>query len=72
MNKDYSLVEGDVSDPYVTIDVGVTRVAKTNVVDNNLHPRWNEVTLCIYIRTDLNYRRVIERSLRLAFLSTAR
>ena len=51
MNKDYSLVEGDVSDPYVTIDVGVTRVAKTNVVDNNLHPRWNEVTLCIYILT---------------------
>ena len=45
LNRDNTVVHEDVSDPYVSVDVGVTRVAKTFVKDNNLNPRWNEVNL---------------------------
>ncbi|KAL5256469.1 hypothetical protein ACHWQZ_G011643 [Mnemiopsis leidyi] len=43
LNKDNTLVSDDISDPYVSVDVGVTRVARTFVKDNTLNPRWNEV-----------------------------
>jgi Ca2+-dependent lipid-binding protein len=36
------------SDPYVTLEAGKNRLAKTRVIEDNLNPQWNE-----YFRIDI-------------------
>ncbi len=38
----FNLARGDLTDPYVTGDLGTARIFKTRVIDNNLNPEWNE------------------------------
>eukprot|EP00898_Chlorokybus_atmophyticus_P004152 jgi/Chlat1/4738/Chrsp300S00815 len=42
LRKAEDFIRSDVSDPYVTVELGPTRIIRSAVVNNNLNPVWNE------------------------------